>query len=58
MFNDINTESELGLNSENTHVQRVVEAAMDKSETMNDIADDWNTKWTAAQEKFNVQITE
>lgn len=58
LFNDINTESELGLNSENTHVQRVVEAAMDQSETMNDIADDWNANWTAAQEKFNVQIIE
>lgn len=56
LFNDVNTESEVGINMENTHVQRIVEAAMDQSETLNDIVADWNAKWTAAQEKLNVEI--
>lgn len=58
LFNELNTESEIGINSENTHVQRIVEAAMDQSETMNDIVEDWNASWSAAQEKYNVQVTE
>ncbi|MDD4112035.1 MAG: ABC transporter substrate-binding protein [Herbinix sp.] len=56
LFNEVNTESEVGINMENTHVQRVVEAAMDQSETMNDIVADWNAKWSAAQEDLNVQV--
>ena len=56
LFNEVNTESELGINMENTHVQRVVEAAMDQNETMNDIVADWNAKWSAAQEALNVEI--
>lgn len=56
LFNEVNTESEVGINMENTHVQRVVEAAMDQSETMNDIVADWNAKWSAAQEKLSVQV--
>lgn len=56
LFNEVNTESELGINMENTHVQRIVEAAMDKSETLNDIVNDWNQKWSDAQQKLNVQV--
>ena len=56
LFNEVNTESETGINMENTHVQRVVEAAMDQSESLSDIVADWNAKWTAAQEKLNVQV--
>lgn len=56
LFNQVNTESEVGINMENTHVQRVVESAMDQSETMNDIVADWNAKWSAAQESLNIQV--
>jgi hypothetical protein len=56
LFNEVNTESELGINMEDTHVQRIVEAAMDKSETLNDIVNDWNQKWSDAQQKLNVQV--
>lgn len=56
LFNDLNSASEIGINSENTHVQRVAEAAMDKSETMEDIAADWNAKWTSAQESVGVTV--
>jgi len=56
LFDQVNSESEMGINVENTHVQRIVEAAMDKSETLDDIINDWNQKWSAAQEKLNVEI--
>jgi raffinose/stachyose/melibiose transport system substrate-binding protein len=57
-LNDINTKSELGINMENTHVQRIVEAALDKSETMKDITDDWNADWSAAQADVGITVNE
>lgn len=56
LFNDVNVESELGINMENTHVQRVLEAALDGTETMNDIVADWNAKWTAAQNDLGITV--
>ncbi len=56
LLNDINTKSEVGINMENTHVQRVLEAAFDKSETMDEIAADWNSKWTAAQTDLGATV--
>jgi raffinose/stachyose/melibiose transport system substrate-binding protein len=58
MLNDLNTKSELGINMENTHVQRIVEAALDKSETMEDIAKDWNGRWSAAQADLGIKVNE
>jgi ABC-type glycerol-3-phosphate transport system substrate-binding protein len=56
LFNDMNTESEVGINKENTHVQAIVEAALAKSKTMDDIAGEWNTKWSKAQEALGVTV--
>lgn len=56
LFNDLNTKSELGINSENTHVQRIVEAALDQSETMDDIVTDWNESWSKAQEDLSISV--
>ncbi|MDF2611936.1 MAG: sugar transporter substrate-binding protein, partial [Lachnospiraceae bacterium] len=55
-LNDVNTKSEVGINMENTHVQRVLESAFDKSETMDDIAADWNAKWAAAQADLGITV--
>jgi ABC-type glycerol-3-phosphate transport system substrate-binding protein len=55
-FNDLNSESELGLNSDPTHVSSVLEAALDGSMTLDDIMNDWNSKWAAAQEKENITV--
>jgi len=56
LLNDVNTKSEVGINMENTHVQRVLEAAFDKTETMEAIAADWNAKWTKAQTDLGVAV--
>jgi ABC-type glycerol-3-phosphate transport system substrate-binding protein len=56
LLNDVNTKSEVGINMENTHVQRILEAAFDKTETMEDIAADWNAKWTAAQTELGIAV--
>jgi ABC-type glycerol-3-phosphate transport system substrate-binding protein len=53
---DISALSEVGLNQENSHVQAIVEAALDGSKTMHDIAADWNKRWADAQAKKGVSI--
>lgn len=58
LLNDLNVKSELGINMENTHVQRIVEAALDGTETLDDIVADWNAKWSAAQEELGIEIIE
>lgn len=57
-LNDVNTKSEVGINMENTHVQRVLEAAYDKSETMDEIVADWNAKWSAAQTELGIEVNQ
>lgn len=54
LFTHINNDSELSLNSDTTHVMRIVESAISGQETMDDIAEDWNAKWSQAQEKNTV----
>jgi raffinose/stachyose/melibiose transport system substrate-binding protein len=56
LLNDLNTESEIGINKDNTHVSQIVELALSKKKTMNAIAADWNAKWAKAQKKLNVSV--
>jgi raffinose/stachyose/melibiose transport system substrate-binding protein len=53
---DISALSEVGLNQENSHVQAIVEAALDGSMTMEEIAADWNKRWADAQAKKGASI--
>ncbi len=55
LLTDINNESELGINSDNYPDCQIAEAALTKSQTLNEIMDTWNKKWTAAQEKFGAR---
>ena len=56
LFTDINNESEVGLNTDNTPDCDILEAALTQSRTLDDIMSEWNEKWTKAQEKYNVEI--
>ena len=49
---DVNRESELSLNADQTHVQRIVEAVITGNETLDQIIDDWNTRWNAAVDRY------
>lgn len=49
---DVNRESEISLNADNTHVQRIVEAVVTGSETFEDIIADWNARWNAAVDRY------
>lgn len=49
---NVNQESELSLNADQTHVQRVVEAAINGDESYDDIIADWNEAWNAAVDEY------
>lgn len=52
LYGNINTDSELTLNGNYTHVAKLVEAAVSGGDPLDDIMDDWNQKWTDAQQKY------
>jgi hypothetical protein len=52
--NDVNNESELGINVSGGMAKSVVEAAIEGQPSMKELADQWNEKWTAAQEKIGI----
>lgn len=54
LYNDINNASELGINVANEPIQAIVEAALTGSQTLDEIMNEWNEKWTAAQEENGV----
>lgn len=56
LFDDLNTTSEIGIDRDPLHVQAIVEAALMGTKTMEEISDELNKKWSAAQEKLGVSI--
>ncbi len=54
LHNDINNESELGINVSGKLATEVVENATTGAKTMDELADEWNAAWTAAQEENGV----
>ncbi len=55
LFNDINNDSELGINVSGVIPKAVLEAATQKSATMEDLSKEWNEKWTTAQQNNGVE---
>lgn len=49
LWNDINNKSELGIKVSGSIPTEIVEEAISGGKTMEDMADEWNEKWTAAQ---------
>ncbi len=58
LFDDVNNESEVGLNNSDYPDCEILEAALTGSATLDEIMDEWNAKWTAAQESLGVEIYE
>ena len=50
--NEISNSSELSLDSDYSKHQRLIEAALDGSKTLDQIMDEWNAAWTKAQETY------
>lgn len=57
-FDKINTDSEVGLNTDNIPDCKIVEHALAGDMTLNQIMDEWNQKWSQAQKDNNIEITE
>lgn len=54
LANDINNDSELGVNVSGYIPKEIVESAISGDKTMDDMVKEWNEKWTEAQEKAGV----
>lgn len=54
LWNDINNDSELGINVAGNIPMEIVESAISDSKTMEEMVTEWNEKWTAAQEANGV----
>jgi raffinose/stachyose/melibiose transport system substrate-binding protein len=55
LLGKIESDSEIGINSDFTHVSALEEAAVTGKKSLDDIMAEWNKKWTAAQEKNGVK---
>lgn len=56
LYDTINTESEVGLNIDNIPDCEILEHALQGDMTLDEIMDEWNEKWTTAQEDNDVEI--
>lgn len=52
--NDVNNDSELGLNVSGECATSVIENAVTGEKSMEELANEWNEKWTAAQENNGI----
>ncbi|MCD7957074.1 MAG: ABC transporter substrate-binding protein [Lachnospiraceae bacterium] len=58
LFDDINNDSEVGINNNDYPDCEILEAALYGTYTLDEIMDSWNAAWTASQEKYGVEIYE
>lgn len=54
LFNDVNNDSELGINVSGAIPTEIIEEATSGTKTMEDMVAEWNEKWTAAQESNGI----
>lgn len=55
-FDKVNLESEVGINNDDYPDCTIVEAALLGNKTLSEIMDEWNAKWTSAQESLGMEI--
>lgn len=58
LFSLINNASDIKLEADSTHVIRVIDAAVNGNETLDEIMEDWNKAWNKAQTDNNVTISD
>ena len=58
LFDDINKESEVGINNNDYPDSEILEAALYGNRTLDELMDEWNQKWSDAQETLGVEIRE
>ncbi len=58
LFNEINSESEVGIYNDDYPDCEILEAALYGSNTLDEMMDQWNEKWSDAQESLGVEVNE
>lgn len=58
LFDEVNNESEVGLNNNDYPDCQILEAALTGSMTLDQLMDEWNAKWSAAQEALGVEVNQ
>lgn len=56
LFNELNSESELGINNDDYPDSAILEAALYGTKDFDTIMNEWNQKWSAAQESLGVVV--
>ena len=54
----MNNESEVGINNNDYPDCEILEAALYGTRTLDEIMDEWNQKWTSAQESLGVEVNQ
>ncbi len=58
LFDEVNKESEVGINNDDYPDCEILEAALYGSNTLDDLMNTWNEKWTNAQESLGVEVNQ
>ena len=58
IFDEVNNESEVGINNDDYPECELLEAALYGSKTLDEMMDERNQKWSAAQEELGVEVWE
>ena len=57
LFDNVNLQSECGINNDDYPDCEILESALTGSKTLDQLMDEWNQKWTSAQEALGVDVT-
>ncbi len=58
LFEILNKESGLMFNSDSTHVMHIIDSALNKEETFDDIMDEWNHRWNEVQDRHGIEAAQ
>lgn len=58
LFDEVNNESEVGINNNDYPDCEILEAALYGTRTLDELMGEWNTKWTSAQESLGVEVNQ
>ena len=58
LFALVNYSSDIQLEGDSTHVIRIIDAAINGNESLDDIMEDWNKSWNKSQTDNNVAISD
>ena len=55
-FDEVNNESEVGINNNDYPKCEIVECALYGTKTIDQLMEEWNAKWSSAQESLNMEV--